>query len=107
MTDLHPHWHATGDEDAAPAAIPVTVNTGASSKVSIQAASRMPGAFVGILIFGVIGFTLAGGWQAIDMSWLALVGGATSSSASSTSILRRRTSIRLRIGLAVIHWMPS
>ena len=80
MTDLHPHWHSTGDDSPSPRPSSSPVVKG-GVHVSVKPAARLPGAVVGIVTFALIGFTLAGGWETIT----AQVGGSASSTASTSS----------------------
>ncbi|MSR86664.1 hypothetical protein EXS70_00620 [Candidatus Peribacteria bacterium] len=85
MTDLHPHWQSTADDD-------VPVHSAASPsavspvRVSVKSASRLPGAIVGIAVFAVVGFTLAGGWNAMNLasltSWLSITAQVSGGSSS-------------------------
>ena len=93
MTDnLHPHWQTNDEDDAAPVA-DTAMPASAPVRVSITPASRLPAATVAIAICAVVGFSLVGGWRALNLndvtgSWQAFtaqVGGAGSSSSSTTS----------------------
>lgn len=90
MTDLHPHWHSTGDDEgvirpSAPEPEPVSESGGVH--INIQPASRLPAAIAGIAIFTVLGITLAGGWRAVSDTFTAQVGGSGSSTSSSAGAL--------------------
>ncbi len=89
MTDLHPHWHSTGDDDIAArtSAVPAPAPSAAAGnpyRVSVRPASRLPGAMVGIVAFSLIGFTLAGGWQAMNAQ-VSGTGGTAVPVSSSTA----------------------
>ncbi len=64
--DLHPHWDATGDDDAPLSAV---VTPSHSSHMSIPIAtghmSRRPAAAIGIVIAVVLGITYSNGWDDI------------------------------------------
>ena len=105
MTDLHPHWHSTPDNENVrrkPTDVPKTA--GNPVRVSVRSASRMPGATAGIVVFALIGFTIAGGWQALsvtDMSgmWNALTAqiGTTGSSESSAVAVADLPAVEIHI----------
>lgn len=67
MTDLHPHWHSTADDETGKR-VPNPPKTKNPVRVSVRSASRMPGATAGIVVFALIGFTVAGGWQALNVT---------------------------------------
>lgn len=66
MTDLHPHWQSTGDDEVRPLPRP-TPTPRRSSHIALKPAARMPGALMGIALFTVAGFTLMGGWQSVHV----------------------------------------
>ncbi len=90
MTDLHPHWHSTSDDDAsgASAAAQSRSSTG-PVRVSITPASRLPAAVVGIFAFAVIGFSVAGGWESLSSfgAFTAQVGGSSSTAPAASAAL--------------------
>ncbi len=68
MSDLHPHWHSTGDDrspaaNAAPAKIVVTAGDGEIR--AFASASRMPAAVVGIVVVLGLGLFFTQGWASL------------------------------------------
>lgn len=60
MTNLHPHWQTTDEDELT---VPVRIASASneeqlSPKISVPAASRMPGAVIGVLLFLGIGFAM-------------------------------------------------
>lgn len=93
MTDLHPHWHATGDEEAP---TPVPVKTPASSggvRVAVTPATRLPAALTGVVLCTLVGFTLAGGWDTLR----AQVGNSSSSVAAPSAASTPLPALVIRI----------
>ncbi|MBI2636429.1 hypothetical protein HYW84_03860 [Candidatus Peregrinibacteria bacterium] len=91
MTDMHPHWQSTSDDDQSPqfasggrlkAETCPASQERRGSRISIKPASRLPAAIVGISIFTVVSITVAGGWQALTAQIGNQGGGASSSSES-------------------------
>lgn len=60
MTNLHPHWQTTdSDEESVPVRIAsIDAQEASSPAPSVPAASRMPGAVIGVLLFLGIGFAM-------------------------------------------------
>jgi plastocyanin len=57
MTSIHPHWHTT-DEDEQPVSITVAESKQVAEENIIPRAKRTPAAFIGVVLFLVIGFVL-------------------------------------------------
>lgn len=93
MTDLHPHWHATGDEEA-PAPVPVkTPVPSGGVRVAVTPATRLPAALTGVVLCTLVGFTLAGGWDTLR----AQVGNSSSSVAAPSAASAPLPAIVIRI----------
>ena len=101
MTDLHPHWHSTGDDDSvtrSPSAAPK-----AGVRVSVKPAARLPGAIMGIVTFAIIGFTLAGGWEPIT----AQLGGGSSSASPTAAGSSAAAAPKVQLPPVEIHISPT
>ena len=66
-----------------------------SAHVTIVPATRLPAAIVGIVAFGMVGFTIVGGWQALT----AQVGGTggAAAGAAATSSVASNAAVQVRI----------
>lgn len=84
MTDLHPHWRATGDENAVPVRVAAPA-AGATARITVRPASRMPAAVISMLLISGIGITAVGGWQALRGQVGSGSGSAIPKSSSSSS----------------------
>ncbi len=60
MTDMHPHWHATGTDAAGQGAVSIPVH-GESAITNLRGISRAPAAIAGIALMLFAGFWAAGG----------------------------------------------
>ncbi len=69
MSDLHPHWHSTGDDRApaanVPAAAKIAVTAGDGETRAFASASRMPAAIVGIAVVLGLGLFFTQGWTSL------------------------------------------
>ncbi len=67
MTDLHPHWHATADDDGQPIRVSQAKKTQdtAPAQPHITRATRMPAAIVGIVIVVASGVVAVRGWNVV------------------------------------------
>lgn len=97
MNDLHPHWHATGDEEPpAPVAVKTSEATARGTRVAVTPASRLPAALTGVVLCTLVGFTIAGGWDALS----AQVGNSSSSVAAPSTASAPLPAFVIRIAAA-------
>ncbi|MFA6039130.1 MAG: hypothetical protein WCV62_00170 [Candidatus Peribacteraceae bacterium] len=72
MPDVHPHWQSTGDDTP----IPVHTRDHASGSVPIGtgSVSRLPGAFIGIILVLTVGILLSQGGEELWQDIISLPG---------------------------------